>query len=65
MRHIPFAPQAGRRCRQADEGLISPISEAGRAVTLNSCSSIVSSLSAARPQRHRHPHFTAQSQKSQ
>ncbi|NKM02769.1 hypothetical protein GFM29_02710 [Rhizobium leguminosarum bv. viciae] len=20
LRHIPFAPQAGRRCRQADEG---------------------------------------------
>ncbi|NKM48662.1 hypothetical protein GFL91_27600 [Rhizobium leguminosarum bv. viciae] len=25
-RHIPFAPQAGRRCRQADEGLASAIS---------------------------------------
>ncbi|TAY73200.1 hypothetical protein ELH84_04585 [Rhizobium ruizarguesonis] len=24
----PFAPQAGRRCRQADEGLVSAISRA-------------------------------------
>ncbi|NEI52560.1 hypothetical protein GR217_33630 [Rhizobium leguminosarum] len=24
-RHVPFAPQAGRRCRQADEGRPSAI----------------------------------------
>ncbi|RFB82308.1 hypothetical protein B5K08_31925 [Rhizobium leguminosarum bv. trifolii] len=26
VRHITFSPRAGRRCRQADEGLTSPIS---------------------------------------
>ncbi|RFB98324.1 hypothetical protein B5K11_04210 [Rhizobium leguminosarum bv. trifolii] len=29
LRHIPFAPRAGRRCRQADEGLASPVSWGG------------------------------------
>ncbi|TAY75937.1 hypothetical protein ELH84_19795 [Rhizobium ruizarguesonis] len=23
LRHIPFSPRAGRRCRQADEGILS------------------------------------------
>ncbi|NKM64445.1 hypothetical protein GFL58_26275 [Rhizobium leguminosarum bv. viciae] len=29
MRHVPFAPFTGSRCRQADEGLLSPIPWAG------------------------------------
>ncbi|RUM02089.1 hypothetical protein EFR84_21415 [Rhizobium chutanense] len=41
-RHVPFAPRAGRRWRQPDEGLVSAISSAEG--LLDACRAMVYSL---------------------